>query len=175
MPPPLEGARVRLRAPAEADLPFLLAFANDPDLRGWLRFTFPATEDAERRWLEGLRDDQDRVWLMRDPATDRAMGSIGLHDWDRVARHAELGLGILRPDDRGRGVGGEAVRLVLRHGFEAMGLRRVWLHVVEDNPARRLYARLGFREEGRLRRHLYKRGAWRDSVVMGLLREEWRP
>ena len=38
MPPELRGKRVVLRAPAEADLPFLMAFANDPDLRGWLRF-----------------------------------------------------------------------------------------------------------------------------------------
>jgi len=174
VPPELRGKRVVLRAPAEADLPFLLAFANDPDLRGWLRFTMPTTQEHERRWLEGLDDARDRVWLLCEADDGRVVGCVGLHGWDPVARHAELGLGILAPADRGRGLGAEACALALRHGFEAMGLQRVWLHVIEDNPARRLYERLGFREEGRLRRHLYKRGAWRDAIAMGLLREEWR-
>jgi RimJ/RimL family protein N-acetyltransferase len=55
-----------------------------------------------------------------------------------------------------------------------MALQRVWLHVYADNPAARLYARLGFRPEGTLRRHAWKRGAYRDQLVMGLLAEEWR-
>ncbi len=174
MLPVLRGQRVVLRAPTQDDVPFLLAFANDPDLRGWLRFAFPTTEEMESRWLRGLDGERERVWLMTDPADGRAMGTLGLSEWDRVARHAELGLGILSPADRGRGVGEEAVRLALRHAFVDLNLQRVWLHVVEDNPARRLYARLGFREEGRLRRHYHKRGAWRDGIIMGLLREEWR-
>lgn len=173
MPPTLREGALTLRAPGEADLGFLLAFANDPDLRGKLRFAFPTTEAAERAWLEGLHDDHDRVWLMLDAG--RPVGCIGLHQWDRVARHAELGLGILHPADRGRGLGVAACRAALRHAFADMDLQRVWLHVLDDNPARRLYARLGFREEGVLRRHLYKRGAWRDLIAMGLLREEWRP
>jgi RimJ/RimL family protein N-acetyltransferase len=174
MPPILVGKGITLRAPTEDDLPFLLAFANDPDLRGYLRFATPMTENHERAWLHGLDDARERVWLMTEPGTGRAFGSIGLSEWDRVARHAEVGLGILAPDDRARGLGGEALALVLRHAFHDMNLQRVWLHVVEDNPARRLYARMGFREEGALRRHHRKRGAWRDSIVMGLLREEWR-
>ncbi|MEA3201722.1 MAG: hypothetical protein QOE90_3150 [Thermoplasmata archaeon] len=172
MPPELRGERVVLRAPTERDVPFLLAFANDPDLRGWLRFTMPTTEELELRWLASLDDAHDRVWLMLDGT--RAVGCVGLHGWDPVARHAELGLGILLPADRGRGLGHEACALALRHAFDEMGLQRVWLHVIEDNPARKLYERLGFREEGRLRRHVYKRGAWRDSIAMGLLREERR-
>lgn len=171
MPPDLCGETIVLRAPTEEDLPFLVEFANDESIRGWLRFERPITTSSERAWLEALDDDRERVWLMTHGG--RALGTIALVDWQQVPRVAELGLAILRAEDRGRGIGEEAVRLVLRHGFEAMGLQRIWLHVHEDNPAAKLYARAGFREEGRLRRHVWKRGAYRDLITMGLLREEW--
>lgn len=174
MPPTLEGDRVRLRAPREDDLPFCLDFANDEELRGWLRFERPKREESERAWLLGLDDARDRVWLMEEPATGRPVGLISLTGWSHVARHAELGLGILDPADRGKGFGADAMRLVLRHAFIDMRLQRVHLTVHEDNPAQRLYERLGFRQEGRLHRHVYKRGAYRDLIQMGMLVEEWR-
>lgn len=174
MPPTLEGERVRLRAPRDDDLPFLLRLANDPDLRGWLRFERPVTESEERAWLAHLHDDEGRVWLV-ETLPGKPVGLVSLLEWSHVARHAELGVALLAPEDRGAGFGGEACRLALRHAFEDMGLQRVHLTVHEDNPAARLYRRLGFREEGRLRRHAYKRGAYRDVLAMGLLREEWLP
>jgi len=175
MSPTLEGPGVRLRMPTLDDLPFSLRFANDEDLRGWLRFYKPTSEEDERAWLEALPHGADLVWLMerRDGAASSPLGFISLIDHHPVHAHAELGLGILGADARGRGHGGEAIRLVLTHAFRAMGLQRVHLHVFADNPALRLYERLGFRVEGTLRRHAFKRGAWRDQVMMGLLREEF--
>lgn len=172
--PTLETPRVRLRPVGPQDLDFCLDFANDPELRGWLRFERPKLPEGERAWLEGLDPSRDRVWAMTEPATGRPVGLVSLTGWHHVARHAELGLGILDPRERGRGFGADAIRLLLRHAFEDMDLQRVHLTVHADNPARRLYARLGFREEGILRRHVYKRGAFRDLVHMGILREEWR-
>ena len=173
MPPTLEGEKVRLRAPGKADLPLLLAVANDPGLRGWLRFERPKTESEERAWLAHLDDRDGRVWLVEEKATGRGLGMVSLLGWNGPARHAELGVTLVRAEDRGAGHGGEACRLALRHAFQDMALQRVHLTVHDDNPAVRLYLRLGFREEGRLRRHVYKRGAYRDLLAMGLLREEW--
>lgn len=171
--PTLEGPTLTLRHPEASDLPYLVRFANDPYLRGWLRFWRPMTEGEELQWLRGVEASDDCVWLMVPHGEREPVGSVGLHDWDRVARHAELGLGILGVQNRGRGWGSEACRLALAHGFGELGLQRAYLHVYADNPAVRLYERLGFRVEGTLRRHGWKRGGWRDQHVMGLLREEW--
>jgi RimJ/RimL family protein N-acetyltransferase len=179
--PTLEGPRVRLRLPTEDDLGFALRFANDEELRGWLRFYRPTGEAEEREWLESLPDGTDLVWIVerKDPVPGAApapepIGFVSLADVQHVPGHAELGLGLLGEAHRGRGLGTEAIRLVLSHAFGAMRLQRVHLHVLTDNPAVRLYERLGFRREGTLRRHAFKRGAWRDQHVMGLLAEEWR-
>jgi RimJ/RimL family protein N-acetyltransferase len=53
---------------------------------------------------------------------------------------------------------------------EAMGLRRVELKVREDNlRAAKLYRRLGFREEGRLRGSFVVADRTYDELIMGLL------
>lgn len=167
---------MRLRPLRMDDVAFCLAFANDPELRGWLRFERPTTESQERGWIEHvLHDDEERVWAMTKPGADEPLGLISLTGFDPVARRAELGLGILRAEDRGGGIGGEAIRLVLAHAFDDLDLQRVHLEVLDDNPAARLYERVGFRLEGRLRRHAWKRGAWRDKLIMGILAEERSP
>ncbi|MFA5860511.1 MAG: GNAT family protein [Candidatus Thermoplasmatota archaeon] len=171
--PTLEGERVRLRLPTERDLAFAMRFANDEELRGWLRFYRPTGEAEEMGWLRSLGEGQDVVWLMERKDDHEPLGFISLSSIDHVNGHAELGLGILSTAHRGGGAGGEACRLVLSHAYSTLRLQRVLLFVLADNPALRLYQRLGFRVEGTLRRHAFKRGAWRDQHVMGLLAEEW--
>ena len=40
---------------------------------------------------------------------------------------------------------------------------------------RHVYGRLGFKEEGRLVKSLWRDGAFHDQVMMYMLREEWIP
>jgi RimJ/RimL family protein N-acetyltransferase len=57
-----------------------------------------------------------------------------------------------------------------------LNLHRVWLHVYEFNPrAVRVYEKVGFRHEGRLRQAIFHDGRYWDTLVMGLLHAEWRP
>ncbi|RKS68123.1 RimJ/RimL family protein N-acetyltransferase [Actinomadura pelletieri DSM 43383] len=81
----------------------------------------------------------------------------------------------LRADRWGKGLGAETVRLLLRLGFEDLGLHRIWGARSPDNStSARLMTKLGMTEEGRIRGHLRVRGAWRDSVVHSILEDEWR-
>ena len=54
-------------------------------------------------------------------------------------------------------------------------MHRLWLLVLETNqPARALYQKRGFREEGRLTQALFRDGAYRDYIQMYLLEDDWR-
>lgn len=168
----MEGQLVRLRPPTAADAPFASTFANDEELRGWLSFYRPTGESEELDWLRSLRDEGDLVWLMEDAQSLQPFGFLSLVV-SHVPRVAELGLGILGTHRRGQGVGREAIGLAFDHAFHTLRLQRVFLNVFADNPAVRLYESLGMKREGTLRRHAFKRGAYRDQLVMGILREEW--
>ena len=52
---------------------------------------------------------------------------------------------VVRPSEQGRGLGTQLM-LELAHCFREAGLERIALGVTNDNPARRLYERLGFRK-----------------------------
>ncbi len=78
-------------------------------------------------------------------------------------------------DEKGRGYGRDALRLVKQLAFERWGAHRLWLDVVEHNErARRLYESEGFVVEGTLRDRLLRGEAWASLVVLSMLEDEYR-
>ena len=79
------------------------------------------------------------------------------------------------PRFRGKGYGTDATRTLISFAFNTLGLNRLILEVFAWNaPAIRLYRRCGFAKEGVLRRSRFSGGAFHDTVLMSLLREEFR-
>ena len=73
----------------------------------------------------------------------------------------------------GGGVATGALALGLDHCFGPVRLHRVEATVRPENAASRaVLAKVGFREEGLLRRYLQVDGGWRDHLVVGLTIEE---
>jgi ribosomal-protein-alanine N-acetyltransferase len=73
----------------------------------------------------------------------------------------------------GRGMASLAVALVCDHAFGEVGLHRVQADIRPENlPSQRLVERLGFRQEGLLRRYLDIDGDWRDHRAYALLAED---
>jgi len=73
----------------------------------------------------------------------------------------------------GGGVATGALALGLDHCFGPVRLHRVEATVRPENAASRaVLAKVGFREEGLLRRYLLVDGGWRDHLLVGLTTEE---
>ena len=73
----------------------------------------------------------------------------------------------------GRGMGSLAVALACDHAFGAAGRHRLQADIRPENqPSQRLVQRLGFRQEGLLRRYLDIDGDWRDHLTFALLAED---
>lgn len=73
----------------------------------------------------------------------------------------------------GGGVATAALALGLDHCFGPVGLHRVEATVRPENTASRaVLAKVGFREEGLLRRYLDVDGAWRDHLLVAVTTED---
>jgi ribosomal-protein-alanine N-acetyltransferase len=76
----------------------------------------------------------------------------------------------------GGGVATAAVALAVDHCFARVGLHRIEATVRPENArSLRVLAKLGFREEGLLRRYLEVDGDWRDHVVLAVTEEDVLP
>jgi RimJ/RimL family protein N-acetyltransferase len=185
--PRLEGERVVLRPFTPADIDAMGPILADPDV---IRLTAsahtsaaveemaarPELDDRTRTWYATRAGQADRLDLaLVDRATDACVGEAVLNEWSPEDRSANLRI-LIGPDGRDRGLGSEAVRLLVDHAFAATRLERISLEVLDSNPrARRVYEHAGFVEEGRLRAASRFDGEPVDVIVMALLRTDPRP
>lgn len=176
--PVLRGEMVVLRPVHGGDADGVWDLVNDAEgnrLTGTTR-TFTRVEVDE--WCASVADRPGRIDWAITHATDEYLGEIVLNEIDEHHRRANLRLA-MRPGQRGRGFGGEAISLVLAHAFgevpDGLGLHRVSLDVLSINPrARMLYESRGFVEEGRLREAHRDGDFWCDAIVMALLEDDYR-
>ena len=169
----LVGERVAL-GPVRSELsPLFGRWLNDPEV-AWNVYGEPPGRslDEVRRWLDSfLADPATRVWLLSRIDEQRAIGLVALSGIDDTARSAEFRTLIGEARDRGHGFGRESTELVVRHGFEDLGLHEIHLHVFAYNAAgMRLYERLGFREVSRRPMPNERDGFRWDEIRMSLVR-----
>ncbi|TMA95339.1 MAG: GNAT family N-acetyltransferase [Deltaproteobacteria bacterium] len=160
VPDELIGPRVLLRPFAVCDVPAVLAYASDPEVTRhlqWDAYDDPATAGSFiRSTLNG-----GETWFAR---------AIVLREKDR---RAELGYGLARAY-WGCGYATEAAGLLVRFGFERLGLMRIQAAcAVENERSMRTLERLGMRREGRLAQYRWKAGAARDLYLYAITRADW--
>ena len=173
--PTLTGSLVRLRPFQPEDVAAMEAVLADEEAR---RLTGSGQVDlppgANERWYASRNERSDRLDLaVVDLATGGCVGEVVLNEWDEGNGSCNFRT-VIGPAGRGRGLGTEAVRLIVGYGFEQLGLHRIGLEVYAFNPrARRVYEKVGFVAEGVLREVLRDGDRWVDATVMSILATEW--
>ena len=180
--PRLEGERVVLRPFTAADVDAMGPVLADPDvlrLTGSVHTTAelaasPVLDERSRRWYETRPEQTDRLDLaVVDRLRDRCVGEVVLNQWQPDDRSCNFRV-LIGPEGRDRGLGSEAIRLLLDHAFTASDLHRIELGVLAFNPrAQHVYERAGFVVEGRRRDAFVFDGEPVDEVVMAVLRPDW--
>jgi RimJ/RimL family protein N-acetyltransferase len=175
----LRGERVGLRPLETQDVYSLLKWFNDQrvleDL-GAEHISFCVSLEEEKVTLERMLRDLHAQWFIIVKLDDlEPIGITGLTNMDERNASAEMRLIIGEAKEWGKGLGEEALNLLLSFGFDSRGLHRIWLRVAEYNQrAIRLYKKCRFVEEGRSRHDHYHKGQWQDAHLMSILDTEWR-
>ena len=175
--PVLESSRLRLRALRDDDATALLVLHGDTEvMRYWSTSPWTDIARAYAHLLRARRDMEAGVlpWAIADRASDDLIGTVTLFKIDCDHRRAEIGYA-LGSAHWGMGLASEALHLVLRHAFEALDLQRIEADTDPRNAAsRRMLERLGFVQEGMLRKRWFVNDEWCDTAFYGLLREDFR-
>ena len=113
-------------------------------------------------------------FMIRASADDRLIGKAMLKHIAWVNGNCVIQLGIGSAEDRRRGYGTQALRMLLRFAFAELNLFRVTAEVPEYNEgALALVKKFGFVEEVRRRQALERNARRWDLLVFGLLKDEW--
>jgi len=187
----ITGERIRFRGVERADLPIFVKWLNDPEVRQGILIHHPFSQAEEENWYEEmlkrpidehvlgievrLSSEQTRETSAPDVEVHwMLIGSLAFTNFDWRNRSSEFGIMIGEKTCWNQGYGTEAVRLLVKHGFNTLNLNRIFLHVFENNHrAIRAYEKAGFMLEGKLRQAEFTDGKYIDILVMSILKDDY--
>lgn len=153
-----------IRPSVESDGAILTSWIQKPDVLRW----FPMSDQREI-------DDSVRIWMgyIRMGASFTAecdgkpagMAVLYLQPYKKFAHHALFAI-IVDENHRNLGIGKALIEHFEKEAREKFKLELLHLEVYEGNPARRLYARLGYKEYGKHPRFLKEDGKYLCKILM---------
>jgi len=173
----IETERLRLREITQEDFQAVHEYASDPETVKYMPFG-PNTEEETREFISrNLKNQRERPRteyglgiILKDE--DRFIGACGIHGVTEI--QASIGY-ILARRYWGHGYATEAARALVDHAFSELGVHRVYASCDPRNHASiRVLEKVGMSLEGRLRENMIIQGEYRDSLVFGILVDEWK-
>lgn len=176
---PLLTQRLVMRPFEDGDFAAMYAMQSDPQVARFLYWD-ARSPDEVRAQLERIKpmtrldDECDSLRLAavrRD--TGELVGDYSLRLDSREHRQGEIGF-ITHPAHQGQGFATEGSLLLLRLGFEELGLHRIFGTCDARNTASaRVMERLGMRREAHFRENEIFKGEWGDEFTYAMLASEW--
>jgi RimJ/RimL family protein N-acetyltransferase len=174
----IRGKLITLRGLELTDAAEITQHYNDWEVRQFLMSITPLSHEEEdnriRQTWELRRKGTIYVFGIELNNPQLLIGLCGLEGVSSIHRRAELGIVIFNKSYWGKGLGTEAIRLILHYGFNLLNLHSIWLAVFEDNTrAQRVYEKVGFKPAGRRRQAVFRNGRYIDMYLYDILAEEF--
>jgi len=172
--PILRGEQVWLRALEPSDME--ATSLEEADLAHYAGFKRSFSRAEGERFLQKMASHPDEsiqftICLL---GQNDSIGGVGLREVDRENASAEVSIFISKPAEWSKGLGTDAMRVMLDFAFGEMRLERVWLRVFDYNRrAARSYEKAGFVKEVLLRHDRFHRGKHHDTDLMAIVRPDW--
>ncbi len=171
-------SRLLLREFVADDWPDVLAYQADPRYLRYYDWDGRTAEEARefvRMFLDQQAEMPRRKFQLAITLPDQPglIGNCGIRRKPDNEWEVDIGYE-LAPEYWGQGIATEAARAIVDFGFQELGLRRISSWCIADNVASaRVLEKVGLRQEGRLRENEYFKGRSWDTLLYGMLRDEW--
>lgn len=174
----IETERLKLRIITPDVMEYVYSMFNDDELMAFFGITAPEVLEKEKHKFRNGLTTFNRSYLnfvIIEKQSNTPIGACGYHTWYVEHNRAEIGYGLYDDIHKCKGYMSEAAVAMLAYGFNQMNLHRIEAMAADYNTASlRILEKTGFVYEGRLREHYNVNGKMEDSVLYGLLKNEFR-
>lgn len=151
--------------------PHQMEWRNNKSINDWTRQNGLISDMDMIRWRKKI-DEDPSIEMFGVLYNGQNVGTCGLTGISPVHGSAEFSL-LIDPSHRGVGLGTWTLKKLIAYGFDHLRLHCIWGETFEKNPAKRIFVRLGFQEEGKLRSRYFKNGKYTDTHILSILRPEF--
>ena len=135
---------------------------------------FPNTFAAQRAFLEPLNTRKDKLQLgiVSHEKNDKICGVVSLNSIDLINRNAEIsGFQNSKITKSNPFIFYEAWSLMLRHGFDQFGLKKIHGGAFRPFSVEALRRVFNFEIEGVRKKHVFKNGTFHDTTLIAVFDE----
>lgn len=171
----IAGDIVSIRLLEKEDLSQRVRWLNDPAIYMTLLSDYPVSKARTLSWFDkNATDHTKKHFSIVDNSSGDLIGMTGFLQISQKNHHAQMYVTIGEKEYRGKGLARQVIQLLLRHGFSEMGLAKIFLWTLPNNQhARNIYEKIGFRKEGEFSEHVFCRGAQQNLIQHGITRSEF--
>jgi len=162
----------------ESDLPYLRNYRNMYPIRRWCRQMGLISEPQQYGWYQMINEDSSiEMFCIRVDDEDEGkvtlpVGVCGLTSISGLHRRAEFSL-YIAPAFQRKGYAKKALKMLLKFGFDELGLNVIWGESFEGNPATKMFESLGMIHEGTRHQFYYKEGQFIDANLYSITSKEF--
>jgi diamine N-acetyltransferase len=174
----LESERLILKPVEPEDLNFLMEQRWDADLTDYIIHN-PISTYTQQKWYEKICKNGDvamSIFYKEKEGEDPVLlGAVGLYDFNYRHQRATWKTLRIPKQYQGLGLAFEASKMLIDYGFNTLNLNKITSDVFPHNESIiKLLAKMGFKEEGRLKQHYFHQGEFKDVLIYSLTRDEYR-
>ncbi|MDG3582375.1 MULTISPECIES: GNAT family N-acetyltransferase [Galbibacter] len=165
----LSGNTIYLRALEPEDLDFLYKLENDETVWEVSETLAPYSKYILKEYLANSHKDIFEVKQLRLAISNYAetlLGFIDLYDFNPKNKRAGVGIIILEEGNRNKGIGREALSLLIAYAFKHLDLHQLFANISEQNkPSIQLFSNLGFERVGIKKDWNYTSGKFQNEIL----------
>ena len=175
--PVLETERLLLRKLSMRDVNDVFEYASVPEIALHVMWNHHRSVADSMHFIRAVllqyQNGTPSPWGIVYKENNKLIGTGGFHIWNLAHRRAEIGYA-LSPAYWNKGIMTEALKVMLKFGFENLNLNRIEALCKKENTAsERVMQKSGMKYEGILREHVFVKEEFQDLKMYSILKSEF--